>query len=170
MSIRELKLTDEQHRWLDGWLELWGAWVATGKLGKEKSSIIAQYMATVTPPDPSRAVCSDDDGVLISEVVDSILKIDKKALDLVTVYYSRGVSKRAMASYYLSTATPRKMAGRGGISWRKPSLITCRREVDEILNAALWVLYQPLLNAFKSRKRVAKVKKVGWNVLTLVSH
>ncbi|EKY9445450.1 antiterminator, partial [Escherichia coli] len=27
MSIRELNLTKEQHEWLNGWLELWGAWV-----------------------------------------------------------------------------------------------------------------------------------------------
>lgn len=26
MSIRELNLTKEQHDWLNGWLELWGAW------------------------------------------------------------------------------------------------------------------------------------------------
>ncbi|HFZ5878915.1 TPA: antiterminator, partial [Escherichia coli] len=25
MSIRELNLTKEQHEWLNGWLELWGA-------------------------------------------------------------------------------------------------------------------------------------------------
>ncbi|MBJ2645038.1 antiterminator, partial [Salmonella enterica subsp. enterica serovar Typhimurium] len=27
MSIREFNLTKEQHDWLNGWLELWGAWV-----------------------------------------------------------------------------------------------------------------------------------------------
>ncbi|HFM4338690.1 TPA: antiterminator, partial [Escherichia coli] len=27
MGIRELNLTKEQHEWLNGWLELWGAWV-----------------------------------------------------------------------------------------------------------------------------------------------
>ncbi|MCV5792218.1 antiterminator, partial [Escherichia coli] len=26
MGIRELNLTKEQHEWLNGWLELWGAW------------------------------------------------------------------------------------------------------------------------------------------------
>ncbi|EAC1666145.1 antiterminator, partial [Salmonella enterica] len=30
MSIRELNLTKEQHDWLNGWLELWGAWVYSG--------------------------------------------------------------------------------------------------------------------------------------------
>lgn len=34
MSIRELNLTKEQHDWLNGWLELWGAWVYSGRLEK----------------------------------------------------------------------------------------------------------------------------------------
>ena len=37
---------------------------------------------------------------------------------------------------------------------------TCRREVDEKLKAAQWLLYEPLRNAMNSRKRVAKVRKI----------
>ncbi|HAX7362663.1 TPA: antiterminator, partial [Escherichia coli] len=32
MGIRELNLTKEQQEWLNGWLELWGAWVYSGRL------------------------------------------------------------------------------------------------------------------------------------------
>ncbi len=34
MGIRELNLTKEQRDWLNGWLELWGAWVYSGRLEK----------------------------------------------------------------------------------------------------------------------------------------
>lgn len=49
MSIRELNLTKEQHDWLNGWLELWGAWVYSGRLEKRMSSVIAKFMESVDP-------------------------------------------------------------------------------------------------------------------------
>lgn len=162
MNVTQLKLTKEQHGWINGWLELWGAWVYSGRLEKRMSSVIAQYMATVEPQDsPSRPMCNDDDGMLISQVVDSVMRIDTKALGILISYYSHGASKRAIASYYFETAKPRKMSTRGGDRMKKPSLITCRREVDEILAAAVWMLYQPMQHAFISRKRVGKIKKVA---------
>lgn len=162
MSIRELNLTKEQHDWLNGWMELWGAWVYSGRLEKRQSSVIAQYMATVEPQSyPYRPMCNDDDGLLISQVVDSVMRIDKKAFGILLSYYAHGSSKRAIASYYHKVAIPRKMSGRGGESTRRPSMITCRREVDEILNASLYLLYNPLLSAFNDRKRVVKIRKVA---------
>lgn len=162
MNVRELSLNKEQHDWLNAWLELWGAWVYSGRLEKRMSSVIAQYMATVEPqPYPDRPMCNDDDGMLISQVVDSVLRIDTKAMGILISYYSHNSSKRSIASYYHETAIPRKMSGRGGDKIKKPSLVTCRREVDEILKASLWMIYQPLYNAFISRKPVAKLKKVA---------
>ncbi|VEE71522.1 putative late gene antiterminator protein [Yersinia pseudotuberculosis] len=62
MNVAQLKLTKEQHDWVNGWLELWGAWVYSGRLEKRMSSVIAQYMATVEPQgSPSRPMCNDDD-------------------------------------------------------------------------------------------------------------
>lgn len=49
MGIRELNLTKEQHEWLNGWLELWGAWVYSGRLEKRMSSVIAKFMESVEP-------------------------------------------------------------------------------------------------------------------------
>lgn len=162
MTIRELSLTKEQHDWLNGWLELWGAWVYSGRLEKRQSSVIAQYMATVEPqPGMSRPMCNDDDGMLISQVVDSVMCIDKKAFGILLSYYAHGSSKRAIASYYHKVAIPRKMSGRGGDQLRRPSMTTCRREVDDILNASLYLIHTPLLNAFNSRKRVEKIRKVA---------
>ncbi|EPP1018039.1 antiterminator Q family protein, partial [Yersinia enterocolitica] len=91
MNVTQLKLTKEQHDWVNGWLELWGAWVYSGRLEKRMSSVIAQYMATVEPQgSPSRPMCNDDDGMLISQVVDSVMRIDTKALGILISYYSHG--------------------------------------------------------------------------------
>lgn len=162
MSIRELKLTNDQHEWLNGWLELWGAWVYSGRLEKRMSSVIAKFMESAEPGRIlTRPMCNDDDGMLISQVVDSVMLIDKKAFGILLSYYAHGSSKYSISSYYHKVASPRKMTGRGGERIRKPSLITCRREVDEILNASLFLLYQPMVNAFNNRKRVDKIKHVA---------
>lgn len=162
MSIRELKLSNDQHEWLNGWLELWGAWVYSGRLEKRMSSVIAKFMESAEPGRVlTRPMCNDDDGMLISQVVDSVMLIDKKAFGIFLSYYAHGSSKYSISSYYHKVASPRKMTGRGGERIRKPSLITCRREVDEILNASLFLLYQPMVNAFNNRKRVDKIKHVA---------
>ncbi|HHQ6628408.1 TPA: antiterminator Q family protein, partial [Serratia fonticola] len=109
MSVREWNLTKEQHDWLNGWLELWGSWVNSGKLDKRQSNMIAKFMESVEPCKyPSRPMCNDDDGMLISQVVDSVLRIDAKAMGILLSYYAHGSSKRAIASYYHKTAKPRK--------------------------------------------------------------
>lgn len=170
MKITELTLTKEQVEWLDGWLERWGAWVYSGRLEKRMSSIIAQYMATVTPSSyPDRPTCNDDDGMLISQVVDSVMYIDKKAFGIVLSYYVHLSSRRSIASYYHRCAIPRKMSGGCRINMRPPSLITCRREVDEILSASQWMIYQKLYPAINERKRVANVKEVANKWLTHLS-
>ena len=163
MRTKELKLTKEQYDWLNGWLELWGAWVYSGRLEKRMSSMIAQWMATVEPQRyPERPMCNDDDGMLISQVVDSVMCIDKKAFGVLLGYYAHGSSKRAIASYYHATAKPRKMCGRSGEGWRKPSMGTCRNEIDYILSASLFILYQPMQNAFNGRKRVDKIRHISF--------
>lgn len=162
MSIRELNLTKEQYEWLNGWLELWGAWVYSGRLEKRMSSVIAKFMESVEPGRiMTRPMCNDDDGMLISQVVDSVMYIDKKAFGILLSYYAHGSSKHAIASYYHRVARPRKMLCRGGGRIQKPSLATCRREVDEILNASLFMIYPVLDSAFKNRKRVEKIKHVA---------
>lgn len=162
MPVRELNLTKDQQDWLNGWLELWGAWVYSGRLEKRQSSMIANWMATVEPQSyPYRPMCNDDDGLLISQVVDSVMFIDKKAFGILLSYYSHGSSKHAIASYYHKVASPRKMSGSAEGKIRRPSLATCRREVDEILSASLYLLHGPLKKAFNDRKRVGKLRKVA---------
>ncbi|EOW6731957.1 antiterminator Q family protein [Cronobacter malonaticus] len=162
MTVRELSLSKEQHDWINGWLELWGAWVYSGRLEKRMSSVIAKFMESVEPGRiMTRPMCNDDDGMLISQVVDSVMRIDKKAFGILLSYYAHGSSKYSISSYYHKVASPRKMMRGGGERLAKPSLATCRREVDDILKASLFILYNPLENAFKTRKRVEKVKRVA---------
>lgn len=156
------ELTKEQQDWLEQWLELWGAWVYSGRLEKRMSSMIAQWMESVEPCGyPTRPMCNDDDGMLISQVVDSVLKIDPKAFGILLNYYAHGSTEHAIASYSYKTAKPRKIATRGGNKLKRPSMSTCRREVREVLDASRYVIYFPLLNAMNNRKRVAKVRKIA---------
>ncbi|EOW6512978.1 antiterminator Q family protein [Cronobacter malonaticus] len=162
MTIRELSLSKEQQDWINGWLELWGAWVYSGRLEKRMSSVIAKFMESVEPGRiMTRPMCNDDDGMLISQVVDSVMRIDKKAFGILLSYYAHGSSKYSISSYYHKVASPRKMMRGGGERLAKPSLATCRREVDDILKASLFILYNQLEHAFKTRKRVEKVKRVA---------
>lgn len=103
------------------------------------SNMIAKFMESVEPSkNPSRPMCNDDDGMLISQVVDSVMFIDKKAFGILLSYYAHGSSKRAIASYYHATAKPRKInrgrLGRVGASrqrkhagkkWLKSSKRAC---------------------------------------------
>lgn len=158
--IGERELTKEQFDWLNGWLELWGAWVHSGNGGR-MINMIYKFMRTVEPNStPSRPMCSDDEGMLISQVVDSIIATDEQAYQILLSYYACGASKLSISSYYHKVAKPRKMQTRGGNRLKKPSFGTCRNEVDEKLKACQWLLYEPLRNAMNNRKRVAKVRKI----------
>ena len=158
--IGEQELTDEQFSWLDGWLELWGAWVQSGRSGR-MINMIYKFMKTVEPnATPSRPMCNDDEGMLISQVVDSVIATDTQAYGILLSYYAHGSSKLSIASYYHRVAKPRKMQTKGGNRFKKPSLGTCRNDVDAKLKAAQWLLYEPLRNAMNNRKRVAKVRKI----------
>lgn len=162
MTVHKLNLTNEQHDWLNGWLELWGAWVYSGRLEKRMSSMIAQWMESAEPSRvKSRPMCNDDEGMLISQVVDSVMCIDKKAFGILLSYYAHGSTEYAIAVYSHKVANPRKIATRGGNRLKKPSLATCRREVKDILSASQFLIYFPLLKAMKERKKVGKIKKVA---------
>lgn len=87
--------------------------------------------------------------------------IDKKALGILLSYYAHGSSEYAIAAYMHKTASPRKIATRGGNRVKSPSLATCRREVKEILSASLYLIYTPLLKAMNERKVVSKLRKVA---------
>lgn len=159
--IGEKELSKDQLDWLNQWLELWGAWVHSGRIDIRKINMIYKFMQTVEPDkNPTRLMCNDDDGMLISQVVDSAIATDTQAYGILLSYYAHGSSKLSIASYYHGVAKPRKMQTRGGNKIRRPSLGTCRNEVNDKLKAAQWILYEPLRNAMNSRKRVGKIRKI----------
>ncbi|OTA16525.1 antiterminator [Xenorhabdus beddingii] len=158
----EKELTKEQFDWVDSWLNLWGAWVYSGRLDRRQFNMIYKFMQGVEPDkDMSRPMCSDDDGMLISQVVDSVIATDAQAYGILLSYYAHCLSKHAISSYYHEVAKPRKMQTRGGNKFRKPSFGTCRNEVDEKLKAAQWLIYFPLRTAMNERKHVAKIQKIA---------
>ncbi|STT97068.1 phage antitermination protein Q [Klebsiella pneumoniae] len=57
------------------------------------------------------------------------------------------------------------MKTRAGNQYKHPSISTIRREVKQIINAALFCLYQPLQNAFNDRESVREIAKNSHNVL-----
>lgn len=163
-----LVLGAEQEAWLQGWLSKFGAWVYSGRLEKRQSSIIAEFMVTVEKRDyPEREMCNDDDGMLITKVVDKIYHIDRIAFTLLLLRYAFVSSDRAIARYYYGIAQPRQMVRRNRtLEYRKPSMATCRREVKEIIRSAEYLIYPHLYNAFKIRDNEWKKKNNSKNVLT----
>lgn len=166
-----LVLEPEQEAWLQGWLSKFGAWVYSGRLEKRQSSIIAEFMATVEKRDyPEREMCNDDDGMLITKVVDKIYHIDRVAFTLLLLRYAFVSSDRAIARYYYGIAQPRQMVRRNRtLEYRKPSMATCRSEVKEIIRSAEYLIYPHLYNAFKIRDNEWKKKNNSKNVLTSLS-
>ncbi|UEK60844.1 antiterminator [Providencia rettgeri] len=166
-----LVLDAEQEAWLQGWLSKFGAWVYSGRLEKRQSSIIAEFMATVEKRGyPEREMCNDDDGMLITKVVDKIYHIDRVAFTLLLLRYAFVSSDRAIARYYYGIAPPRQMVRRNRtLEHRKPSMATCRREVKEIIRSAEYLIYPHLYNAFKIRDNEWKKKNNSKNVLTFLS-
>lgn len=162
----KLELTNEQHQWIDQWLQLWGAWCQIGKIDKAMINMIAKFMATVEPQAPSRPACSDDDGLLIDAVIRHYLKnVDENAWKVIFAYYVCNSSEIRIASWQHAVSKPRLMKTRAGNQYKHPSISTIRREVKQVINAALFCLYQPLQNAFNDRESVRKIAKNSHNVL-----
>ncbi|MFS1539806.1 MAG: antiterminator Q family protein [Candidatus Phlomobacter fragariae] len=159
--MRELELIKAQYDWVNHWLELWGGWVYSGELDRWQFNIIWRYMKQARGEImPLRRMCSDDEGLLISQVVDSVMRIDERGYQILLSYYVHGKSKLSIANYYHKTAKPRRMMTRAGGRCKKPSRITCRREIDDILNASLYLIYNRLLNVMKSSNKIPNSSQI----------
>ncbi|HGJ5866822.1 antiterminator Q family protein [Arsenophonus nasoniae] len=157
-AVKSLELTKAQHDWVNGWLELWGAWVSSGELDKWQFNIIWRFMQKAKGEAiPSRQMCNDDEGLFISQVVDAVMRIDEKAYQILLSYYVYGKSKLSIATYYQNIAKPRRMMTRAGGKWKKPSLRTCRREIDDILNASVYLIHNRLITVMKNPNTVDKM-------------
>lgn len=141
-SLKCYKLDEEQFNHTDGLLELWGAWVHSGRITVKASSIIYELMLKAgTAKTETRAMCSDEMGEIISNAVDSALKIDKVALAMVISYYAYGASKHSIIKRYHRYEKPQRMKTRGKNRLKKPSLSTCRDRVNDILDFSLYLIY-----------------------------
>ncbi|HGJ5863801.1 antiterminator Q family protein [Arsenophonus nasoniae] len=156
-TVKSLELTKAQYDWVNGWLELWGAWVSSGELDKWQFNIIWRFMQKAKGEAiPSRPMCNDDEGLLISQVVDAVMRVDERAYKILLSYYVYGKSKLSIANYYHKSSQPRRMMTRGGGRWKKPSFGTYRNEIDDILNASLYLVYNMLSNVIKNANFAAK--------------
>ncbi len=82
----------------------------------------------------------------------SVFSVEKSKYGCSISRYVYCVSDRAIAKHYHATVQPRIMIRRNGmLRKRKPSMSTCRREVEEILRATEYLIYQPLQDAFIRR-------------------
>ncbi|MDR5615558.1 MULTISPECIES: antiterminator Q family protein [unclassified Arsenophonus] len=157
-AVKSLELTKAQYDWVNHWLELWGAWVYSGELDKWQFNIIWRFMKKAKGESiSSRPMCRDDEGLIISEVVNSVMRVDERAYNILLSYYVHGKSKLSIATYYHKTAKPRRMMTRAGGRWKRPSPRTCRREIDDIFNASLYLIHNRLLTVMKNKNSVAKV-------------
>ncbi|HGJ5879144.1 MAG TPA: antiterminator, partial [Arsenophonus nasoniae] len=82
---------------------------------------------------------------------------DEKAYQILLSYYVYGKSKLSIATYYHNIAKPRRMMTRAGGRWKKPSRITCRREINDILNASVYLIHNRLITVMKNQKIVDKM-------------
>ncbi|WP_340608062.1 antiterminator Q family protein [Xenorhabdus bharatensis] len=155
------ELTDKQRSWVDNWMQLFGAWVHSGRLDVRQVNMIYKFMASVEPiSTKSRPMCSDDEGMLISQVVDTVIAIDKEAYSILLSYYVHRASKLSISKFLHKHAKPRLMQSKGGSKLRSPSLRSIRREVSEKIEASLYLLHEPLRNAFNCYERASKIKKI----------
>ncbi|WP_219951456.1 antiterminator Q family protein [Dickeya zeae] len=163
----ELKLTQEQKYWLYPILEQFGAWVYSGRLDRRQTSIISQFMARMRPPEyPSRPMCSDEDGRLISAIWDELYATSRTAWVLIFCRYVYGSSDRHLARVYRdalmigddNTAAkndPVKcLMSRRESAHRRidvPSISTCRRESLAMIESAEMLVYLRLHEAIAER-------------------
>lgn len=170
MSASELKLTREQQQWLTPILEQFGAWVYSGRMDRRQTSMIYQFMSRVRPAEmPSRPICNDDDGELISYIFDEIYATSRTAWVLLFCRYVYDSSDRHLARVYrqiLMTGEAGAISdndsvnclishtGTAHLTTDIPSLSTCRRESAEMINAAEYLLYLRLHEAMAERKKL----------------
>ncbi|MDG6894540.1 antitermination protein [Volucribacter amazonae] len=159
--LSELTLTPEQEKWLKEWLFKWGAWVRTGRLDKRQVNIIARLMESVTPSDPQDPICTDDEGVMISKMIDEFfLTQDKELHFIIYGYYVNKMTVNRLATILSDDIQPRLMQPCHGKSEvRKPSKRTVLRYVSNRLNLANAIIHEMLLKGFIILKKVTKKRK-----------
>ncbi|MFQ1014832.1 antiterminator Q family protein [Avibacterium paragallinarum] len=161
LNLSELKLTSEQEKWVKEWLYKWGAWINTGRLDKRQVNIIGRLMDSVTPSDPQRPICTDEEGLMISQMIDEFFTTQDKELHFIVYgYYVENMSVNRLSVLLFDEIEPRVMkACVHKPSIRKPSLKTVKRYVTRRLDLATAIIHELLLKGFIILKNVAKNRK-----------
>ncbi|KAA6208032.1 antiterminator Q family protein [Avibacterium paragallinarum] len=161
LNLSELKLTSEQEKWVKEWLYKWGAWINTGRLDKRQVNIIGRLMDSVTPSEPQRPICTDEEGLMISQMIDEFFTTQDKELHFIVYgYYVENMSVNRLSVLLFDEIEPRVMKPCvHKPSIRKPSLKTVKRYVKCRLDLATAIIHELLLKGFIILKNAAKNHK-----------
>src|SRR5699024_3108876 len=159
--LSDLQLTNEQEKWVKAWLCKWGAWIRSGRLDKRQVNIIGRLMDSVTPADPSDPICTDDEGVMISQMIDEFFTTQDKELHFIVYgHYVDKMSVNRLSVVLFDEIEPRLMKPcMNKPSIRKPSLKTVKRYVQCRLDLATAIIHEMLIKGFIILKNVAKNRK-----------
>lgn len=149
-KFSDLTLTSEQERFVDEWMYRWGGWVRSGRLDKAQVNIIARLMQSVIPAEPSEPICSDDEGFMISQVVEQFfVKNDRTLHFILFAYYVNKRTVNFIANKLRENCGEIQMqpcAGKPTI--RVPSLKTVKRNVEKDLIFAKAIIHELLVTGF----------------------
>lgn len=149
-KFSELTLTEKQEEFVDKWMYKWGAWIRSGRLDKPQLNIIAKLMQSVIAPEPGEPMCSDEEGLMISEVIEQFfVKNDRTLHYIVFSYYVNKNTINRIAVKLRENCGEMKMqpcAGKSDI--RIPSLKTVKRNVEKELKLAKAIIHELLVTGF----------------------
>ncbi|KGQ55054.1 antitermination protein [Gallibacterium anatis str. Avicor] len=159
--LSDLQLTNEQEKWVKEWLCKWGAWIRSGRLDKRQVNIIGRLMDSVTPADPSDPICTDDEGLMISQIIDEFFTTQDKELHFIVYgHYVDKMTVNRLSVVLFDEIEPRLMKPcMNKPSIRKPSLKTVKRYVQCRLDLATAIIHEMLIKGFIILKNVAKNRK-----------
>lgn len=161
LNLSELKLTSEQEKWVKEWLYKWGAWINTGRLDKRQVNIIGRLMDSVTPSEPQRPICTDEEGLMISQMIDEFFTTQDKELHFIVYgHYVDTMTINKLATELHEVIEPRVMRGvKGKPNIRKPSKRKLIEYVKQRLELATAIIHELLVKGFIILKNVAKNRK-----------
>lgn len=146
----DLTLTAKQEAFVDEWMFKWGVWVNSGRIDKRGLNIIAKLMQSVVPVEPSDAICTDEEGMMISEIVEQFFtKNDRTLHYIVFAYYVNKATIHRIAVKLRENSDGVAMRPCNGKSnVRIPSLKTFQRNIEKELMLAKAIIHELLLTGF----------------------
>lgn len=146
----DLTLTEKQEAFVDEWMFKWGVWVNSGRIDKRGLNIIAKLMQSVVPAELSDAICTDEEGMMISEIVEQFFaKNDRTLHYIVFAYYVNKATIHRIAVKLRENSDVVAMRPCNGKSnVRIPSLKTFQRNIEKELILAKAIIHELLLTGF----------------------